>query len=113
MLRSFSSGYRRISMSEGKRLQMVWLMRAAITIPHMMAALLFQRLLPGSKKISVPHGGRLRCMCIMKETVLVLLCLGQAVNEMKLLLLGFVEGVLELNGMWWILKFTILVRIIM
>ncbi|GFT85875.1 uncharacterized protein TNCV_3255291 [Trichonephila clavipes] len=42
------------------------------------------------------------------ETILVLLCLGQVVGEMKLLLLGFAVGIFELNDMWW--KFT-LVRI--
>ncbi|GFW51639.1 hypothetical protein TNCV_4213151 [Trichonephila clavipes] len=33
-------------------------MRAAIKILHMVAALLFQKLLPGSNKISVPLGSR-------------------------------------------------------
>ncbi|PRD31434.1 UNVERIFIED_CONTAM: hypothetical protein NCL1_23570 [Trichonephila clavipes] len=42
------------------------------------------------------------------ETILVLLCLGQVVGEMKLLLLGFAVDIFELNDMWW--KFT-LVRI--
>ncbi|GFU91604.1 uncharacterized protein TNCV_2543681 [Trichonephila clavipes] len=35
-----------------------------------------------------------------KETVLVLLCLGQAVGELKLPLLGFAGDILELNGIY-------------
>ncbi|GFU07742.1 hypothetical protein TNCV_4164371 [Trichonephila clavipes] len=34
----------------------------------------------------------------IKETVLVLICLGQAVSEMKLLLLDFAVDILKLNG---------------
>ncbi|GFW81122.1 hypothetical protein TNCV_4804901 [Trichonephila clavipes] len=60
--------------------------RAAVNILHMGTALLFQKLLPGSNKISVLLGGRPPYMSGMKETVLVPLCLGQAVGEMKLLL---------------------------
>ncbi|GFW57646.1 uncharacterized protein TNCV_2925651 [Trichonephila clavipes] len=45
----------------------------------------------------------------MKETVLA--CLGQAADEMKLLLLSFSVDILELNGMWRVLKFTLLIRI--
>ncbi|GFV22640.1 hypothetical protein TNCV_2078301 [Trichonephila clavipes] len=47
----------------------------------------------------------------MKETVLVLLCLEQAVGEMKLLLLGFTVDILELNGMWRVLKFILPVQL--
>ncbi|GFW40000.1 uncharacterized protein TNCV_5116831 [Trichonephila clavipes] len=49
-------------------------------------------------------------MSSMKETILVLLCLGQAIDEMKLLSLCFAEDILELNGMWRVLKITLLVR---
>ncbi|GFT81945.1 hypothetical protein TNCV_3909151 [Trichonephila clavipes] len=40
-------------------------------------------------KMSVALGSRSPYMSGMKETILVLLCLGQAVSEMKLVLLGF------------------------
>ncbi|GFT47043.1 hypothetical protein TNCV_3747071 [Trichonephila clavipes] len=49
--------------------------------------------------MSVPLGSRPPYMSGMKETILVLLCLGQAVGEIKLLLLGFALDILELNGM--------------
>ncbi|GFX67473.1 macroglobulin complement-related [Trichonephila clavipes] len=65
-------------MSEGIRLQMVSPVRAAIKILQLVAALLFQKLLPGSNKIPVPLGGRPPYMSGMKETVLMLFCLGQA-----------------------------------
>ncbi|GFX07937.1 hypothetical protein TNCV_4162061 [Trichonephila clavipes] len=75
--------------------------------------LLFQKFLAGSSKTSVPPGGESPYMSGTKETVLVLLCLRQAVGEMKLLLLGFAVDILELNGMWRVLKFTLLVLITM
>ncbi|GFX87878.1 uncharacterized protein TNCV_4373431 [Trichonephila clavipes] len=51
--------------------------------------LTFSELLPGSNKISVPLGSRPPYMSGMKTAVLELLCLKQAVDKMKLLLLGF------------------------
>ncbi|GFV47478.1 uncharacterized protein TNCV_885501 [Trichonephila clavipes] len=45
-------------MSAGMGLQMVWLVRAAIKIPFLVAALLFQKLLHESNKTSVPLGSR-------------------------------------------------------
>ncbi|GFW63558.1 uncharacterized protein TNCV_402241 [Trichonephila clavipes] len=48
-------------------------------------------------KISVPLGGKGTCMNGMKETVLVLFYLRQAVGEMKLLLLDFAVYILQLN----------------
>ncbi|GFV99738.1 hypothetical protein TNCV_5080981 [Trichonephila clavipes] len=77
----------------------------------MVDVLLFQKFLPGSNKISVHIGSEPPCMSGMKETVLMLLCLGQAVGERKLLLLGFDLRILELNGMCWVLKIALLVRI--
>ncbi|GFX56446.1 hypothetical protein TNCV_73921 [Trichonephila clavipes] len=70
------------------RLQMVWLVKTAIKILHMVGALFFQKFLPRSNRISVTPGGRPPYMSGMKETFLVLLCLGQAEDEMKLHLLG-------------------------
>ncbi|GFV02881.1 hypothetical protein TNCV_3610101 [Trichonephila clavipes] len=69
-------------------LQMVWPVRTVIKILHLVATLLFQKLLHESNKISNPLGGIPSCMSGMKEIVLVLLCFGQAVGEMKLYLLG-------------------------
>ncbi|GFV67776.1 hypothetical protein TNCV_4624561 [Trichonephila clavipes] len=43
--------------------------------------------------------------------VLELLYLEQAVGEMKIIFVGFAVDTLELNSMWWVLKFTLLVRI--
>ncbi|GFT15955.1 hypothetical protein TNCV_3315201 [Trichonephila clavipes] len=57
------------------RLQMAWPVRAAIKILHLVATLLFKKLLPGLNKVSVPLGSRPLYMNGMKETVLVLLCL--------------------------------------
>ncbi|GFX82227.1 hypothetical protein TNCV_33351 [Trichonephila clavipes] len=45
-------------MSKGMRLQIVWPGRAAIKIPRKVDALLFQKLLHESNKVSVPLGGR-------------------------------------------------------
>ncbi|GFS52403.1 hypothetical protein TNCV_4851031 [Trichonephila clavipes] len=80
---------------------------------HMLAAFIFMQFLLESNKISVPFGDMSPYVSGRKETILVLLCLGRAVGEMKLLLLGFVVDIIELNGMWWILKFTLLVGIAM
>ncbi|GFT24111.1 uncharacterized protein TNCV_2063641 [Trichonephila clavipes] len=44
-----------------------------ISRKHMLAALIFQKLLAGSSKISVPLGGKPPYMSSMMETVLVLL----------------------------------------
>ncbi|GFW09292.1 hypothetical protein TNCV_4276211 [Trichonephila clavipes] len=58
MLRTLFCEYRRKLMSVGMRLQMAWPVRAAIKILHLVGALIFQKLLPGSNKISVPLGSR-------------------------------------------------------
>ncbi|GFT72943.1 hypothetical protein TNCV_1976551 [Trichonephila clavipes] len=71
----------RTGMSARMRLQIVWPVRAAIKILHMVAALLCQKLLRRSHKISIPLGGRTQYRSGIKETVLVLLCLGGAVGE--------------------------------
>ncbi|GFX71718.1 hypothetical protein TNCV_4131641 [Trichonephila clavipes] len=98
-------------MSAEMRLPIVWPERAAIKILCMMAALLFQKLLHETNKMSV--GSRPPYMNGMKETILLLRCLGQAVGEKKLLLLGFAVDILDINGIWRVLKLTLLVRIAM
>ncbi|GFV78867.1 hypothetical protein TNCV_4079671 [Trichonephila clavipes] len=84
---------------------MVWPVRAAIKILRVVAALLFQKLLHASNKIPVPLGGRPPYMGSMKKTVLA------SEGEIELLLLGSAVDILELNGMWKVLKFTLLIRI--
>ncbi|GFS94466.1 hypothetical protein TNCV_2014831 [Trichonephila clavipes] len=62
----------------------------------------FRSCFPGQTRYQLaPLGDRPPYMSGMNETVLVLFCLGQAVNEMKLFLLGFAVNILELNDMWW------------
>ncbi|GFV66766.1 hypothetical protein TNCV_2100891 [Trichonephila clavipes] len=80
---------------------------------RMVAALPFQKLLHESNEISVPLISRPPYMSDMKETMLVLLCLGHAVVEIKILLLCFPVDILDLNGTRWFVKFTLLVQIAM
>ncbi|GFU08177.1 uncharacterized protein TNCV_3766281 [Trichonephila clavipes] len=72
-------------------------------------ALFFLKLLHKSNKMSVPLGSKPPYMSDMRETILVLLCLGKAVGKMNILSLGIAVDILELNGIWWVLKFTLLV----
>ncbi|GFV15427.1 hypothetical protein TNCV_4834531 [Trichonephila clavipes] len=75
-------------MSEGMKVQRVWLVRRAIKILHLVVALLFQKLLPGSSNISVHLGSRPPYMMIgVKKSVLVLLCLEKEVGETTLAML--------------------------
>ncbi|GFX68256.1 DUF4817 domain-containing protein [Trichonephila clavipes] len=55
----------------------MWSVRTAIKILHLVAALLYQKLLSGSNKISVLLGSTPPYLSGMKENVMVLLCYGR------------------------------------
>ncbi|GFU23727.1 hypothetical protein TNCV_2341181 [Trichonephila clavipes] len=81
-----------------------------IKILCIVAALLFSEIATRVKqnvssplKLALVHEWR------MMKIILVLLCFGKAVGEMKLHLLGLAVDILELNGMWRVLEFTLLV----
>ncbi|GFU18193.1 uncharacterized protein TNCV_2033431 [Trichonephila clavipes] len=69
--------------------------------------LTFSEIATRVKRLSVPLGSRALYMSSMKETILMMLCLVQAVGEMKLLLLSVALDIFQLNGIWRVLKFTL------